>query len=51
MATDKATTTDDVTSGDPQPTSTKSTKLTSPTGTKVTASPAAAEKLKTQGWK
>lgn len=49
---DKATTTDDVTSaGDPQPTSEKSTKLTSPTGTKVTASADAAKRLKAQGYK
>lgn len=53
MATEKATTTDDLTGlqGDPQPTSTKSSKLTSPGGVKVTASPAAAERLKAQGWK
>lgn len=41
----------DVTAAEPQPTSSKSNKLTSPTGTKVTASAAAAERLKAQGWK
>jgi hypothetical protein len=52
MATDKATTTDDLkTDADPEPTSTKSITLTSPSGTKVTASPDAAKKLKSQGWK
>jgi hypothetical protein len=50
---DTVTTTSDVpTQGvEPAPTSTKSVNLTSPTGTKVTASPSAAEKLLTQkGW-
>lgn len=51
MATDKATTTDDVTADAPQPTSEKSTKLTSPSGTKVTASADAAKRLKAQGYK
>ena len=48
---DEVTTTTDVRDAEPQPTSDKSVKLTSPTGSKVTASPAAAEKLKSQGWK
>ena len=48
---DKPTTTSDVTAGEAQPTSEKSTKLTSPTGTKVTASADAAKKLKAQGYK
>lgn len=52
MAIDKATTTSDVAAGDPQPTTSgKPVSLKSPTGSKVTASPQAAEKLKAQGWK
>jgi hypothetical protein len=52
MATDKPTTTDTLkTDADPEPTSTKSVNLTSPDGTKVTASQDAAKKLKEQGWK
>ena len=52
MADDKVTTTADVrTVTEPGPTSTKSVNLTSPEGTKVTASPDAAEKLKAAGWK
>lgn len=48
---DNVTTTADIKTVDPAPTSTKSVNLTSPAGSKVTASPAAAEKLKAQGWK
>ena len=51
MADSNVTTTTDVRDAEPQPTSDKSVKLTSPTGTRVTASPDAAEKLKAQGWK
>lgn len=43
--------TTDVRDAEPEPTSTKSVKLTSPNGSKVTASAEAAEKLKAQGWK
>lgn len=51
MATDAPVTTTDIRAVQPQPTSEKSVNLTAPNGTKVTASSAAAEKLKAQGWK